>query len=66
MQGAVSAVNPTSKLFERSRRSGIEYSEAHWQPHDLPEDLEIIREKRYGSTPLVFLGGSLIRFDKYL
>ena len=35
--------------------AAIEYSEAHWQPHGLPENLEIVKAKRYGSTSLVFL-----------
>ncbi len=35
--------------------AAIEYSEAHWQPHNLPENLEIVKAKRYGSTSLVFL-----------
>ena len=33
----------------------IEYSEAHWRPNQLPASLEIVKEKRYGSTYLVFL-----------
>ncbi len=35
--------------------AAIEYSEAHWQPDDLPENLEIVKSKRYGSTSLLFL-----------
>lgn len=35
--------------------AAIEYSEAHWQPHNLPENLEIVKTKRYGSTSLLFL-----------
>lgn len=35
--------------------AAIEYSDAHWQPHDLPENLEIVKSKRYGSTSLLFL-----------
>lgn len=35
--------------------AAIEYSEAHWQPHDLPGNLEIVKAKRYGSTSLLFL-----------
>lgn len=36
----------------------VEYGGGHWQPSDLPESvltrLDIVREKRYGSTHLVF------------
>lgn len=36
----------------------VEYGGGHWQPSDLPESvaagLEILREKRYGSTHLAF------------
>jgi 16S rRNA (guanine966-N2)-methyltransferase len=35
--------------------AAVEYSEAYWQPEQLPKDLEIVKEKRYGSTHLVFL-----------
>ena len=35
--------------------AAVEYSEAHWQPHSLPETLEIAKVKRYGSTSLMFL-----------
>ncbi len=46
-----------AQLADLSDRSevAIEYSREHWQPHDLPANLEIIKEKRYGSTSLVFL-----------
>ncbi len=33
----------------------VEYSPAHWQPNQLPRNLEIVKEKRYGSTHLIFL-----------
>ena len=36
----------------------VEYGGGHWQPEDLPEtvtaQLEIVRQKRYGSTNLIF------------
>ena len=32
----------------------VEYNEALWQPQ-VPPDLEIVKEKRYGSTQLLFL-----------
>ncbi|KPQ36120.1 MAG: 16S rRNA (guanine(966)-N(2))-methyltransferase RsmD [Phormidesmis priestleyi Ana] len=35
--------------------AAIEYSAAHWQPGHLPLNLEIVKEKRYGSTSLVFV-----------
>ena len=35
----------------------VEYSEKLWMPQ-LPADLEIVREKRYGSTQLLFLSRS--------
>lgn len=35
--------------------AAVEYSAALWQPQQLPENLEIVKEKRYGSTNLVFL-----------
>jgi 16S rRNA (guanine966-N2)-methyltransferase len=38
-----------------SGEAAVEYSAAHWQPEQLPKDLEIVKEKRYGSTHLVFL-----------
>lgn len=34
----------------------VEYSEACWQPSRLPETLMLLKEKRYGSTHLAFLG----------
>jgi 16S rRNA (guanine966-N2)-methyltransferase len=33
----------------------VEYSAAHWQSEALPTNLEIVKEKRYGSTHLMFL-----------
>jgi 16S rRNA (guanine966-N2)-methyltransferase len=33
----------------------VEYSTAHWQADQLPINLEIVKEKRYGSTYLIFL-----------
>ncbi|MGB3296932.1 MAG: 16S rRNA (guanine(966)-N(2))-methyltransferase RsmD [Phormidesmis sp.] len=35
--------------------AAVEYSEAHWQPAHLPASLEVVKEKRYGSTRLAFL-----------
>lgn len=32
----------------------VEYNETLWQPH-APDSLEIVKEKRYGSTQLLFL-----------
>lgn len=33
----------------------VEYSPNYWQPTQLPDVLEVVKEKRYGSTHLVFL-----------
>ena len=35
--------------------AAVEYDATMWQPTRIPEELEIVREKRYGSTHLVFL-----------
>ena len=35
--------------------AAVEYSAAQWQPSNLPVDLEAVKEKRYGSTNLIFL-----------
>ncbi|NJM97936.1 MAG: 16S rRNA (guanine(966)-N(2))-methyltransferase RsmD [Phormidesmis sp. RL_2_1] len=35
--------------------AAVEYSRAHWQAERTPENLVIVKEKRYGSTYLIFL-----------
>ncbi|MEM8505606.1 MAG: 16S rRNA (guanine(966)-N(2))-methyltransferase RsmD [Cyanobacteria bacterium P01_D01_bin.1] len=58
--GLVDVLTPTGE-------AAVEYDASQWQPTQIPEGLRIVREKRYGSTHLVFL--RLARFDssdKYL
>jgi len=43
-------------LLSPQAQIAVEYSEAYWQPQPLPSELTVIKEKRYGSTHLVFLG----------
>ena len=42
------------QILSHSGEAAVEYSSSHWQPATLPPGLEIVREKRYGSTHLVF------------
>ncbi|MEL6815101.1 MAG: 16S rRNA (guanine(966)-N(2))-methyltransferase RsmD [Cyanobacteria bacterium J06598_3] len=42
-------------LLSPQAQIAVEYSEAHWQPQQLLPTLTIVKEKRYGSTHLVFL-----------
>jgi 16S rRNA (guanine966-N2)-methyltransferase len=42
-------------LLDPHGEAAIEYSAAHWQFDQLPVGLEIAKEKRYGSTHLLFL-----------
>ncbi len=39
--------------------AAVEYSATQWQPGELPADLEVVKEKRYGSTNLIFLRRSV-------
>ncbi|MEO0459019.1 MAG: RsmD family RNA methyltransferase, partial [Cyanobacteria bacterium P01_A01_bin.114] len=41
-------------LLSPDAEVAVEYAPAHWQPK-APKGLEIVREKRYGKTHLVFL-----------
>ena len=43
------------QILSRSGEAAVEYSPRHWQPTSLPPGLEVVREKRYGSTCVVFL-----------
>lgn len=43
-------------LLSPQGQIAVEYSEAYWQPQQLPPALTVVKEKRYGSTHLVFLG----------
>lgn len=42
-------------LLKNRAQIAVEYSEAYWQPTQLPDTLKIVKEKRYGSTHLAFL-----------
>lgn len=42
-----------------SGEAAIEYGQKHWQPSELPETLELIKEKRYGSTCVAFVRRSI-------
>ena len=44
-----------SKCLSDQGEAAVEYSEAHWRPDRLPASLEVIKQKRYGGTHLVFL-----------
>ncbi|PZO49686.1 MAG: hypothetical protein DCF15_16645, partial [Phormidesmis priestleyi] len=57
-------LNQIGNCLRAQGEVAVEYSTAHWQPTQLPANLEIIREKRYGSTHLVFLQSNTS--DKYL
>ena len=43
------------ELLAPNAQIAVEYSPTYWQPTQLPEALEVVKEKRYGSTHLVFL-----------
>ncbi len=44
-----------SECLSAQGEVAVEYSDACWRPDRLPASLEIVKEKRYGSTHLVFL-----------
>ncbi len=44
-----------SDCLKSQGEAAVEYSSASWQPGPLPAGLEIVKEKRYGLTSLVFL-----------
>ncbi len=57
-------LNQVAHCLSAQGEVAVEYSAAHWQPTQLPENLKITKEKRYGSTHLVFLQSNTS--DKYL
>ncbi len=57
-------LNQIGNFLRAKGEVAVEYSRVHWQPTQLPANLQIIREKRYGSTHLVFLQSNTS--DKYL
>lgn len=48
-------LSQVADLMGSQGQIAVEYSEAYWQPQQLPPELTVIKEKRYGSTHLVFL-----------
>ena len=48
-------LNQLAYFLSLQGQAAVEYSAARWQPSELPVDLEIVKEKRYGSTNLIFL-----------
>ncbi len=44
-----------ANVLKPSGEAAVECGVGRWQPTRLPEGIEIVREKRYGSTCLVFL-----------
>jgi 16S rRNA (guanine966-N2)-methyltransferase len=44
-----------ANLLSLQGEVAVEYSATHWQADQLPVDLERVKEKRYGSTHLIFL-----------
>ena len=43
------------ELLAPTGEAAVEYGVGKWQPNQIPQDLEIAKEKRYGSTHLLFL-----------
>lgn len=44
-----------SKCLSAQGEVAVEYSQVYWRPDQPPASLKIVKEKRYGSTYLVFL-----------
>lgn len=49
------AIARLAHILTPSGEAAVEYDAARWQPTQIPESLEIVRKKRYGSTHVVFL-----------
>ena len=43
------------KVLKPSGEAAVECGVAQWRPAQLPEGIEIVREKKYGNTCLIFL-----------
>ena len=48
-------LGPLAQCLSPEGEAAVEYSSAHWQPQPLPDPFEIVREKRYGTTHLIFV-----------
>ncbi len=48
-------LNLLALLLSPQGEAAVEYSSTHWQANQLPTTLKIVKEKRYGSTHLIFL-----------
>ncbi len=50
-----SVLNLVAECLSAQGEAAVEYDASRWQPNRLPAALDVVKEKRYGSTHLIFL-----------